>query len=75
MSHFKAVGKHLLKGIIGALAFAAAIRWLNLIWPPVILFPIALLAWRGCPTCWLAGFPNLSQSEVGTTCPLKNKPR
>lgn len=46
---------HLLWGLVGAASFVTALRWEKYGWPALLLFPVALFAWRGCPTCWIAG--------------------
>jgi hypothetical protein len=48
------------RGVIGVLAVAAALWVAGSHWPAAIalstaLFVVSLVAWRGCPTCWLMG--------------------
>jgi len=52
--------EHIVRGVIGIAALAAAI-WLaqradalGLI-GSIVLALVALIAWRGCPLCWLTG--------------------
>ena len=47
---------HWLRGLAGALAFIGAIHWRDEGWPGLILLPLALVLWRGCPACWLSVF-------------------
>ncbi len=51
---------HLLLGLIGVAAVTGAIYWRESGWPALVLIPIALIAWRGCPSCWLMGFCELA---------------
>lgn len=47
---------HLLRGVLGIAAFAAAIRSTEAHpWAALGLLVLAVLALRGCPVCWLVG--------------------
>ena len=47
---------HILRGVVGLLALVGAIAGAGTLGPAVLLlFGVTLLAWRGCPTCWLVG--------------------
>lgn len=52
----KTISGHLARGAVGiatlafALSEAPAYPWL-----PLAALPIALIAFRGCPTCWILG--------------------
>jgi len=62
----KSVPEHLVRGVIGIGAFAAAVflaaehPWLAL---PAI--GVALIALRGCPTCWLLGLVQTVLPRLG----------
>jgi hypothetical protein len=50
------VGRHLLRGAIGLLAVLGAILLLGVLGAvSLLLVPVAVVAWRGCPTCWAVG--------------------
>jgi hypothetical protein len=52
----RSLGVHILRGVVGAAAFALALRGYYVVgWPALLLLPVALLMWKGCPTCWTAG--------------------
>lgn len=38
-------------GLIGAIAIGPSAPWLAL-----VMLVLAIVAFRGCPTCWLVGF-------------------
>jgi hypothetical protein len=50
------VHRHLLRGAVGLLAVLGAILLLGVLGPvSLVLLPVAVVAWRGCPTCWAVG--------------------
>jgi hypothetical protein len=50
------VHRHLLRGVAGLLAGLGAILLLGVLGPVSLgLLPVAVVAWRGCPTCWAVG--------------------
>jgi hypothetical protein len=50
------VYRHLLRGAIGLLAVLGAILLLGVLGAiSLVLLPVAVVAWRGCPTCWAVG--------------------
>lgn len=47
---------HLIRGVVGLVAFVAAFALVGTIGPVSLLLLVpAVLAWRGCPTCWALG--------------------
>lgn len=59
-----ALGLQLARGAVGLLAIIAAFWIAGLHLPAsaaiaVALVVVALIAWRGCPTCWLMGLFNV----------------
>ena len=47
---------HVARGLLGLAAFVTAFATLGSVGPPaLLLLPVAVLAWRGCPTCWMLG--------------------
>ena len=62
----------LMRGAVGLLAIAGAFWVLGAHIPAaaaiaVALFVLALVAWRGCPTCWLMGLFGVFGAR---TCPV-----
>ena len=55
----KTLTEHLLRG-----AGSVAVLWLAVAyatavpWGLLVAFPVAVVLWRGCPTCWLVGLAN-----------------
>lgn len=48
--------RHLLRGAIGFSCVAVSLHTMNqMLWPSLVLLPIALYALRGCPICWTVG--------------------
>jgi hypothetical protein len=51
----KSAAVHLLRGAFGGTALICAFTWTDLGWPVLLLLPVALFCFRGCPGCWLIG--------------------
>jgi hypothetical protein len=52
----RSVPAHLLRGVLGLIAFVAAFALVGIVGPAsLLLLIVAGLAWRGCPTCWAVG--------------------
>ena len=53
----KSLVEHLLRGLVGLAALFAASSLIasSHPWLGLLLLPVAILALRGCPTCWLLG--------------------
>ena len=48
--------EHLVRGLIGMGSIAGAILVApSQPWVLWLAIPVCLMAWRGCPTCWLVG--------------------
>jgi hypothetical protein len=63
------VHRHLLRGAVGLLAALGAIILLGVLGPvSLVLLPVAVVAWRGCPTCWAVGLMG-TLSDRRTTAP------
>ncbi|HEY4360012.1 MAG TPA: hypothetical protein VGN17_03545 [Bryobacteraceae bacterium] len=57
---------HLLRGVAGAISLAFAVHFLPTHLAMGLIFAVlALVAFRGCPTCWLATLFSIRYS-----CPL-----
>jgi uncharacterized membrane protein YdbT with pleckstrin-like domain len=68
------VHRHLLRGVIGVVAVAGAILLFGVLGPvSLVLLPVAVVAWRGCPTCWAVGMMGtLSDRRAGApACPRR----
>ena len=47
---------HLAKGVAGFVALGFALDGMNRsIWPSILLLPIAMFFFQGCPICWTIG--------------------
>ena len=52
----RSVGVHVVRGVLGLVAFVAAFALTGVVGPvSLLLVLLAGLAWRGCPTCWAVG--------------------
>ena len=49
------VAVHLTRGVLGFGALTLALAWAPDGWPALLLIPLALWAFRGCPMCWTMG--------------------
>lgn len=57
--------EHLTRGLIGLGAFWVTSAWSEAHpWLPFITLPLALLALRGCPMCWLVGLAETLVAKV-----------
>ena len=60
------VPRHLLRGLVGLLALAAAIAGTAVAGPAaLLLLVVTVVAWRGCPTCWTVGLLQTIECERG----------
>jgi hypothetical protein len=54
--HNRSLVGHMVRGGIGIAAVALALWGQTVVgWPALLLFGVAVWAWRGCPLCWTAG--------------------
>jgi hypothetical protein len=73
-SFAKPLAVQLIRGAVGFLAIAAAFKLMGGATPlsiagAVALVAVALVAWRGCPTCWLIGLIGVFGSR-SASCPI-----
>ena len=62
------VATHLIRGFVGLAALVAAFAALGPVGPPALLLvPVAAIAWRGCPTCWMIGLMQTRERQACTT--------
>lgn len=47
---------HIVRGLGGVAAIIAAGLTYQYGWPPLVLIPLALYLFRGCPSCWMVAF-------------------
>lgn len=47
--------KHLIRGAIGVAALVGALYGARTSMAAMLLLPVAIVAFRGCPTCWIVG--------------------
>jgi hypothetical protein len=77
LSFAQALTLHLVRGVVGALALAGAFWTLGAHWAAsaaiaAALVVVALVAWRGCPTCWLMGLVGMCSGD-GQSCPAPRR--
>ncbi|MET9313223.1 hypothetical protein ABZX12_15485 [Kribbella sp. NPDC003505] len=62
--------RHLLRGLIGFGSLIAAFALLPSVGPlSLLLLPVTLLAFRGCPTCWVVGLiETISRGRLQRDC-------
>jgi hypothetical protein len=62
----RSVRVHVIRGVVGLIAFVAAFALIPVIGSAaLLLLVLAGLAWRGCPTCWAVG---LTRTKAARTC-------
>ena len=66
----RAVVAHLARGVLGFGLLIASVTLIGAIGPiSAILFPVGLLALRGCPTCWAIGLvQTISRGRLEQSC-------
>ncbi len=63
------VAEHVVRGVLGLLLVVAAFALAGRQPLALLLLVPAVVAWRGCPTCWLMGLgATLSRGRVAGTC-------
>ena len=71
----KSVLEHVLRGVLGLAALAAAVLLApHRPWLALAALPVALFALRGCPSCWLLGLIQTVSlgSSKGDACSAGN---
>lgn len=65
-----ALTRHMVRGVLGFGALAGAVGLIPVIGPvSLILLPVALVALRGCPTCWVVGLmQTISLGKLQRSC-------
>ena len=52
----RTITEHLVRGALSVLILWGTIHSSSVVpWAILITFPLALVLWRGCPTCWTIG--------------------
>jgi len=52
----KTIGLHLVKGFLGFVALFVSLSTIDqMVWPSLILLPLVVYLWKGCPMCWTLG--------------------
>lgn len=65
------VTEHVVRGVLGLVLVVAAFALAGSRPVALLLLVPAVVAWRGCPTCWLMGLgATLSRGRVGGSCRL-----
>lgn len=62
--------RHLVRGVVGFGSLIGALALIPAVGPvSLVLAPIALVAFRGCPTCWLIGLAQtVSRGRLERSC-------
>ena len=62
--------RHLVRGVIGFGSLIAAFALIPAVGPAsLLLLPVTLLAFRGCPTCWVVGLlETISNGKLKRDC-------
>ncbi|CAM5242018.1 hypothetical protein GCM10010329_44670 [Streptomyces spiroverticillatus] len=78
----KSVPRHLARGAIGLALIGGALALVPVVGPVALLAaPLALVAFRGCPTCWAVGLAQtvsrgrLERQCADGVCTLEKRPR
>ncbi len=66
----KSVSRHLARGVIGFGVIVGSIALVPIAGPAALLAaPLALIAFRGCPTCWMVGLmQTISRGRLEREC-------
>jgi hypothetical protein len=65
----RTVTSHLVRGAVGLAALVAALATAGPLGPLALLFlPVAVIAWRGCPTCWAIGLMQTREACATGRC-------
>ncbi|MCQ4212662.1 hypothetical protein [Streptomyces longispororuber] len=66
----RSVARHLARGAVGFGLIAGAVGLVPVLGPAALLAaPLALIAFRGCPTCWLIGLAQtVSRGRLERRC-------
>jgi hypothetical protein len=64
------LSRHLVRGAVGFGSLIAAVALIPVVGPlSLLLLPVALLAFRGCPTCWIVGLlETISRGKLHRDC-------
>ncbi|MFJ7150128.1 hypothetical protein ACIQVT_18275 [Streptomyces sp. NPDC100445] len=66
----KSVTRHLVRGVIGFGLVIGSIAMIPVVGPvSLVVAPLALVAFRGCPTCWMVGLAQtISRGRLEREC-------
>jgi hypothetical protein len=66
----KSLTRHIIRGVVGFGALIGSVALIPLVGPiSLLLAPIALIAFRGCPTCWVVGLvETISMGRLKRSC-------
>ncbi|MGC9382779.1 hypothetical protein [Streptomyces sp. MH13] len=66
----KSLPRHLARGVIGFGVIVGSIAMVPVVGPAALLAaPLALVAFRGCPTCWMVGLvQTISRGRLEREC-------
>lgn len=67
---------HLARGAVGLIALIGGLIALGPLGAVGLIgFPVAFIAWRGCPTCWALGLAATRERAACATCGPERSPR
>ena len=64
----RSVAEHLVRGILGLVVLVAGIALAQVSAWWLLLLPVTVVLWRGCPTCWLMGLIATRSRSTCRTC-------
>ncbi|MFG2329199.1 hypothetical protein ACGFMM_06185 [Streptomyces sp. NPDC048604] len=66
----KSVSRHLARGVLGFGLIVGSLALIPVVGPIALLVaPLSLIAFRGCPTCWMVGLiQTVSRNRLQRTC-------
>lgn len=62
------VTQHLLRGALGLVALVAAVAGASVTPLALLGLVVTVVAWRGCPTCWLVGLIQTRERQDACGC-------
>ncbi len=65
----RSVAVHLVRGVLGLVALVAGIALASQSGWWLLLLPLTVVLWRGCPTCWVMGL--IATRGRAASCPIK----
>jgi hypothetical protein len=64
----RSVTEHVVRGVLGLVVLVAGIALAQVSGWWLLLLPVTVVLWRGCPTCWLMGLIATRSRSACRTC-------